>query len=158
MLFIDLKDLKIVKDFHYETIAREINFDIDGPLMAQSDSVVELFSDAIKPCGISVLYDITIAADETSVATDEEVESFISVANFMIGIFFANMIKEDGRKREHRFDVPEKLQVVKVNRSTLKKAVNQQTINDVFNLQIHYKDLTYILCDEKEAKEEPIDA
>ena len=63
------------------------------------------------------------------------------------------MIKEDGRKREHRFDVPEKLQSAKINRSALKKAINQQTINDVFNLIIRYKDLVYILCDEKEIKD-----
>ena len=157
MLFIDLKDLKIIKDFHYETIARELVFDINAPLMAQSDKVVAFFEEMIKPCGISVLYDITIDAEE-SLATDEEVDSFISVTNFLVGLFFASMIKSDGRKREHRFDVPEKLQVAKVNRSTMKKAINQQTIDDVFNLVIHYKDLTYILCDEKEAKEEVADA
>ena len=157
MLFIDLKNLKIIKDYHYETIARELVFDINAPLMAQSDEIVKFCEEMIKPCGISVLYDITIAADE-SLATNEEANDFISATNFLVGIFFANMIKEDGRKREHRFDVPEKLQVAKVNRSTMKKAINQQTINDVFNLVIHYKDLTYILCDEKEAKEEESDA
>ena len=157
MLFIDLEKLKIIKDFHYETIARELQFDINAPLMAQSDSVVDFFVEAIKPCGISVLYDITIASDDT-LATEEEAHSFISVVNFLVGIFFANMIKENGRKREHRFDVPEKLIPAKVNRSTMKKAVNQQTINDVFNLIIRYKDLTYTLCDEKEVKEEQSDA
>ena len=157
MLFVDLDKLKIIKDFHYETIARELQFDINGPLMAQSDDVVDFFVDAINPCGIPVLYDITISSDYT-IATDDEVYSFISVANFLVGIFFANMIKEDGRKREHRFDVPEKLLPTKVNRSTMKKAVNQLTINDVFNLIIRYKDLTYTLCDEKEVKEKQSDA
>lgn len=157
MLFADLKKLKIIKDYHYQTQAGELNLDIDAPLMAQSDDVVNFMQQIIVPCGIPVLYDITISSDD-SIATDDEAESFISIANFLIGIFFANMIKPDGRVREHRFDVPERMQAIKVNRSTLKKAINQQTINDVFNLQIHYKDLIYILCDEKEVKEEVIDA
>lgn len=157
MLFVDLEKLKIIKDFHYETVTREFSFNIDAPLMAQSDPLIEMFEKMIKPCGIPVLYDITIKADE-STATDEETESFISVTNFLVGLFFAGMIKSDGRKREHRFDVPERLQAVKVNRSAMKKAINQQTINDRFNFVIHYKDLTYVLCDEKQAKEEESNA
>ena len=152
MLFLDLNKLKIIKDYNYETHAGEVIVNIDEPLMAQSEPLVKYFQNFIQPCGISVLYDITIAADETS-ATEDEAEDFVSVTNFLVGIFFANMIKEDGRKREHRFDVPEKLQPAKVSRSTLKKAINQQTINDVFNLTIRYKDLVYILCDEKEIKD-----
>lgn len=152
MLFVDLNKMKIIKDFNYETRTGVITLNINEPLMAQSEPLVKNFQDLIKPCGISVLYDITIDADETP-ATDDEAEDFISVTNFLVGIFFANMIKEDGRKREHRFDVPEKLQPAKVNRSVMKKAVNQQTVNNVFNLVIRYKDLTYILCDEKEIKD-----
>lgn len=152
MLFVDLNKMKIIKDFNYETRTNMIVLDINQPLMAQSEPLVKTFQSLIKPCGISVLYDITIDADETP-ATDDEAEDFVSVTNFLVGIFFANMIKDDGRKREHRFDVPEKLQAAKVNRSIMKKAVNQQTINNVFNLIIRYKDLTYILCDEKEIKD-----
>ena len=136
MLFIDLNKLKIIKDYNYETRAGEIVVNIDEPLMAQSEPLVRYFQNFIQPCGISVLYDITIAANETP-ATEDEAEDFVSVTNFLVGIFFANMIKEDGRKREHR----------------LKKAINQQTINNVFNLTIRYKDLVYILCDEKEIKD-----
>lgn len=149
MLFLDLNKLKIIKDYNYETRAGEIVVNIDEPLMAQSEPLVRYFQNFIQPCGISVLYDITIDADETP-ATEDEAEDFVSVTNFLVGIFFANMIKEEGRKREHRFDVPQKLLAAKINRSTLKKAVNQQTINNVFNLIIRYKDLTYILCDEKD--------
>lgn len=152
MLFVDLNKMKIIKDFNYETRIGVIALNINEPLMAQSEPLVKKFQDFIKPCGISVLYDITIDADETP-ATEDEAEDFVSVTNFLVGIFFANMIKEEGRKREHRFDVPEKLQPAKVNRSIMKKAVNQQTINNVFNLIIRYKDLTYILCDEKEIKD-----
>lgn len=152
MLFLDLNKLKIIKDYHYQTQAGELNLNIEAPLMAQSDDVVSFIQRIIVPCGVPVFYDITISSDN-SIATDDEAESFASVTNFLVGIFFANMIRPDGRKREHRFDVPEKLQLAKVNRSTLKKAINQQTINDVFNLTIRYKDLVYILCDEKENKD-----
>lgn len=149
MLFLDLNKLKIIKDYHYQTQAGVLLLNIEAPLMAQSAKVIEFMQKIIVPCGVPVLYDITINASE-GIATEDEADSFISVTNFLISIFFSNMIKPDGRRREHRFDVPQKLLAAKVNRSTLKKAVNQQTINDTFNIIFRYKDLIYILCDEKD--------
>lgn len=149
MLFLDLNKLKIIKDYHYRTQAGALLLNIEAPLMAQSAKVIEFMQKIIVPCGVPVLYDITISASE-GIATEDEADSFISVTNFLISIFFSNMIKPDGRRREHRFDVPQKLLAAKVNRSTLKKAVNQQTINDTFNIIFRYKDLIYILCDEKD--------
>ena len=157
MLFIDLNKLKIIKEFNYKTQASEINLSFKDSFMSQSKMVVDYMQQLIIPSGLAISYDITINSNG-GVASDEETEEFISIVNFLISVFFANMIQEDGRKREHRFDVPEKLQPVKVSRSIMKKAVNQKTINDIFNLTIHYKDLTYILCDEKEVKEEVTDA
>lgn len=156
MLFLDLNKLKIIKEYNYRTQAGELQLNIEAPLMAQSAKVNEFMQNIIAPCGISVLYDITISASD-GIATENEANSFISVTNFILGIFFKYMTKDNGRQREHRFDVPKKLLAAKINRATLKKAVNQQTINDTFNLIIRYKDLVYILCDEKDIPQGELD-
>ena len=156
MLFIDLKKLKIVKDFHYNTVEREIKFNLDESVVAQSDALIGIFQEMIKPSPLAVSYIVDIQGE--GLASDDEAYYFITAVNAICSIFFANMIKEDGRKREHRFDVPENLQIIKTSRSIMKKAINQQTINDVFNLTIKYKDLIYILCDEKTAQEDESDA
>jgi len=157
MLFIDLNKLKIIKDYHYQTQAGELLININAPLLAQSDKIKEYIHNLIVPCGVPVLYDITINADN-SAATDDEADAFISVTNFLMGLFFSNMTKDEGRKREHRFGIPDKLQSIKINHSTLKKAINQQTVNDIFNIIIRYKDLVYIMCDEKQIKGDVADA
>lgn len=152
MLFIDLNKLKIIKDFHFHIASAELDFDVDKSVVAQSDSLIDTFKTLIVPSPVAISYDLTIRGE--GVATDEEAEDFLSAVNVISVIFFANMITEDGRQREHRLDVPEKLLPVKISKSIMKKAVNQKTINDVFNLTIRYKDLIYILCDEKTISED----
>ena len=152
MLFVDLDKIKIVKEYHFETAATTIDFDIDASLMAQSEGLVDTFQKLIHPCRQPILYEVYIRSEGQ--ATDEEIDSFLSAVNVITMVFFANMTKDGGRKREHRLDVPPRLMPVKVGRLTLKKAINQQTVNDVFNLTIHYKDLIYCLCDEKDMKGE----
>jgi len=148
MFFIDLNQLKIIKEFHFNTVSREIVFDLEQSVIKQANELVEVFQSMIEKSPIAVNYEIIIKGEGT--ANEDEIYCFLSAVNAITTIFFANMILDGGRQREHRFDVPEKLLASKVSRSTLKRAVNQQTINDVFNLTIKYKDLIYILCDEKE--------
>ena len=156
MLFIDLNRIKIIKEYHYDTVSRNIDFDFERqPLLSKSDYLVNLFQEIIKPSSKAISYEIRINGDGE--ATEREIDEFLSTVNMIIMIFFANMIKDEGRKREHRLDVPEKLMPVKVSRIALKKAVNQKTVNDIFNLTIYYKDLIYKLCDEKEMKGESDD-
>lgn len=149
MLFIDLNKMKIVKDYQYKIVSREIDFDFeDQPLKKKTETIIDLCEEMIQPSPLSISYEIHLAGE--GVTTESEADDFLSVVNMISMVFFANMITDEGRKREHRLDVPQKLLAVKTSRLTLKKAINQKTVNDVFNLTIYYKDLIYKLCDEKE--------
>ena len=70
--------------------------------------------------------------------------------NVATACFFAQFVEKEGRKRERRLDVPDNLKALKVNMTLLKRAINHQTKADLFNLMIHYKDLTFVMCDEKD--------
>lgn len=156
MLFIDLNKMKIIKDYQFKLVSREVDFDFENqPLRNKTETIVNLCQEMIQPSSLSVSYEIHILGEGT--ANELEIDDFLSVVNMISMVFFANMIEDKGRKREHRLDVPQKLLAVKTSRLTLKKAINQKTINDVFNLTIYYKDLIYKLCDEKELKGESDD-
>ena len=157
MLFIDLENLKIIKDYHYETVVQTIDFDFENQsLKTCSDGIIDDIEKMIKHSPLAISYEIRINSDE-GIATDQEADDFLSAVNAIMMVFFANLITNDGRKREHRLDVPSRLTPVKISRLALKRAINQKTINDVFNVTITYKDLIYKLCDEKEMKGESDD-
>ena len=119
--------------------------DVKNAVDAQLPKFFEL-----KPA-IGCNYEIFIkTADGEASATEEQARDFLSIVNVATACFFAQFVEKEGRKRERRLDVPDNLKALKVNMTLLKRAINHQTKADLFNLMIHYKDLTFVMCDEKE--------
>lgn len=148
MLFVNFEHLKIIKDFHYTTIERELNLE-NLTILEMRDKTKEFFKEFIKVDPLAVSYVINIKTNELTP------EFFLSIVNIINSIFFNKMITEEGWKREYRLDVPEKLKGLHANMSLIKKACNVKTVNNVFNLTIKCGDFIYYLCDEKNFKDNP---
>ena len=149
MLFIDLKKLKIEKEFRYEQFAIEVPVDITNAaakIKAQAkEACKKLFKD--KPA-IAAQYHIEILPRQKVTEDD-----FISLVNIFVIAFFENLITTGGRPRERRLDVPEQLSCAHISMGLLKRAINTKTVTDVFNLTINCKHYCYMLIDTKETKE-----
>lgn len=150
MLFVDLDKLKITKNYNFLTESRVIGDSqlLQGTL-AQVKDAVKIASQemlATKPA-IECVYNFVIEGEGE--ASEDEAADFLVVVNAIIGSFFSVLVKSEARERQYRLDVPARLKGLKINYGTLKKAVNNQTMTDVFNLTVEYKDLKYVLVDEK---------
>jgi len=148
MLFINLVDNKIIKDFKYTTkeISATINF--NSAVSEAKKAFETALSQIISQDPLAVHYIVDIEGEGN--ATDEEIVNFLSIVNVGCAVFFGLLTQSDRREREWRLDVPSNLMGIKTSRSLMKKAVNYKTVNDVFNFTIKYKDLFFTLCDEKE--------
>ena len=152
MLFVDLVNFKIKKEFQFQNIGILVslpeNFTLQDVKNAVDAQLPKFFE--LKPA-IGGNYEIFMkTADGEASATEEQARDFLSIVNVATACFFAQFVEKEGRKRERRLDVPDNLKALKVNMTLLNRAINHQTKADLFNLMIHYKDLTFVMCDEKE--------
>ena len=151
MYFLDLEDLKIIKSYKFENVGVAGNIDIMNSNLlelknhfdTQTDILFASVNNAIETC----FYYYIGEQNNMLCATDEETEAFLGAVNIILTSFFNHIILDEGRKREHRLGVPEKISQIKMSYSLLKKAINQKTKINKFNIIIQYKDLTYSLCD-----------
>lgn len=148
MLFIDLNSNKIIKEFKYSTKETSIILDLEAPMITIKNIFDITFSGIIAADPLAVNYIIDLGGE--GAATEDEINAFLTIINIGCAEFFRHLTLDKPRDRERRLDVPQSLKGIKTNMSLLKKAVNNQTINNVFNLTIKYKDLFFTLCDEKE--------
>lgn len=150
MLFADLDKLKIIKQYNYQTQTQILG---DGSLLqgtiGQIANAAKIASQSMLDTSpaLECVYTFIIKGD--GIASDEEVADFLTAVNIVVGQFFNCLTLNEKRKRDYRLDVPDKLKALKINYGTLKKAVNNKTVADKFNVIIEYKDLKYILVDEK---------
>ena len=149
MLFVNLTNLKIIKEYKYSTKETGIQIEFAWPISKIKDAFSQAFSPLIKHDALAVHYIINIESDDNP-ASEDEIRDFLSVVNVGCVEFFRILSSKNRRNREYRLDVPTSLKGVKTSMSLLKEAVNNETINDVFNLTIKYKDLYFVLCDEKD--------
>lgn len=154
MFFVNVKDLCIDKKYTYDTITlhRDMPQNL-GDMMAKDvmNDFSAMFSEYMGETTTVFPTDFVLnLGGEGEVATDEEVEDFSGLVNLVTAAFFGALVIDKGRPREYRLGIPKKMVAVKVNMSLLKTAINLATHYDVFNLHIYYKDLMFVLCDEKE--------
>lgn len=155
MLFVDFNNLKIIKDFNYHTEEYSLMYNAGGSLTETSQQIKTLLERVIKHEALATYYIIHFE-DDVEWNEEETENNFIGVVNTTLMNFFKIMTDPQKRQREYRLDVPDKLKGLHMSYSLLKKAINQNNINDIFNITITYKDLVYILCDEKDFKDEKI--
>jgi len=152
MYFINLEDLSIKKEFHFETYS----YDLPNILDSSVASIKKIVDD-----GINELIDLSkenknnpvsleVVIDGQGEATEEEAENFVTIVNICATEFLRLLCLDKGRKREYRLDVPEKLKVVKVSLSSLKNVINSDTYLNQFNFTVKYKDLIYMMIDSKD--------
>lgn len=152
MLFVDFNELKIIKEFNYNTEEYTLACSPDASVLTLSTQINALLQSVVKHEPIAVHY--IIHFDDTTTATEEEDEEmFLTIVNTTLAGFFRLMTTTEPRKRDYRLDVAEKLKGVHASYSLLKRAINNHTVNDVFNLTITYKNLIFYLCDEKDFKD-----
>lgn len=153
MFFIDLKKLKIVKDYRPATWEFDVSLPIDVPALevkhAVQNAIQELkrqFQDT--PLAIDYVFNIM-----KPVEVDDE-EEFYSLVNVFLLAFTEYFCLDQGRPRERRLDVPDTLKSsVNCSRSLLKKMINAQTIRDIFNVTINWNDLHFTLVDGKDEED-----
>ena len=104
MLFVDLVNFKIKKEFQFQNIGILVSLpekftlqDVKNAVDAQLPKFFEL-----KPA-IGCNYEIFIkTADGEASATEEQARDFLSIVNVATACFFAQFVEKEGRKRERR--------------------------------------------------------
>lgn len=145
MLFIDLNKLKVIKKFNFLNYECRIKLNKEDSMLKNKAIIKE---SCTKLCeekhAIAACYRIELDVNDI---TEEE---FIGLVNLTTAVFFECFVKTGGRPRERRLDIPEKLTCAHISAGLLKRAVNTQTVTDVFNLVIDCGDFHYIMLDTKE--------
>ena len=145
MLFIDLNKLKIIKKFNFLNYECRIKLNKEDSMLKNKAIIKE---SCTKLCeeksAIAACYRIELDVNDI---TEEE---FIGLVNLTTAVFFECFVKTGGRPRERRVDIPEKLTCAHISAGLLKRAVNTQTVADIFNLVIDCGDFHYIMLDTKE--------
>lgn len=150
MLFADVNKLKIVKTYIYETK----EFIVDG--LSHSDGLRKIKNVCDSTIGdldfsrIPQCYLFKINTIENNLEQKDCEDFFETVVNILLASFFNKFCVDEGRRREKRLAVPEKLQAANIEIGLMKKAINQVTCCDVFNIIIEYKDMVYVMCDTKD--------
>ena len=152
MYLMNLDKLKIDKTGK----ADMFNYSIDWasienePLSFQYRAIKNAIEDFVNhPSAFPAFYRIDF--EDSREETDEDESIFQSIVNVTLAVFFELMCySNQGRPRERRLDVPDKLKCIKCSMSLIKRAINHKTVRDSFNLCICYKGYEYYLCDERE--------
>lgn len=145
MLFIDLNKLKIIKKFNFLNYECRIKLNKEDSMLKNKAIVKEACTKLCEEkSAIAACYRIELDVNDV---TEEE---FIGLVNLTTAVFFECFVKTGGRPRERRLDIPEKLTCAHISAGLLKRAVNTQTITDIFNLVIDCGDFHYIMLDTKE--------
>lgn len=152
MYFIDLEKLKIISSYNFLTREIQSIVDITTASISQmkevfDSGVKEMFREQVPDIEMCFVY--RLPGFNSAEADKHEAEAFLTAVNVIISCFFKYITLDSGRKREHRLDIPDRLSCVNASKGVLKKAVNQQTRVQKFNLKVIYKDLEFLLVDDR---------
>lgn len=149
MLFLDLKQLKIIKEYHYHTSGGTLTLNPTHSLIYMKQQVDSLLATATDNLSdFAHLFEFNIDVEET--LSDEDAANFlITCANIITSSLVQYLCIDQKRDREHRLDAPDNLKCIKMSMSSLKKLINCQTKINCLNIIVHLQDLVYILCDER---------
>ena len=156
MLFIDLDKIKVISSYNF--ITKEIHSTLDIT-NASISAMKEAFEEGVKKMfnepfsQVETCFTYVLPGFKSTVADKNEAEAFLTAVNILVATFFKYITLDDGRKREHRLDIPDRLSCVNMSKGTLKKALNHQTRIQKFNIKIIYKDLIFLLVDSKDVPE-----
>ena len=147
MLFIDLKKLKIVKEFNYQTFETEMQFGINDAAAKIKAEAKKIAAQLLtQHASVAAKYVINVYTDITPLAED-----VVSYVNIITAAFFEEFVLTGGRPRERRLDIPQEFQCVHISAGLLKRAINTKTVTDIFNLEINVNNVFhYTLVDKKE--------
>lgn len=147
MFFIDLNKLKIIEDDDYSVVSKKIEINSDDSTIIIASKAREVCNKLLdknkKSNNKSTVFNITIDIDKI------EKEDFITIVNVFNAVFFEKIVIHKGRERERRLDIPENLSFIHTSAGLLKKAINNQTKINKFNLIIKCNDLYYYMIDKK---------
>ena len=145
MFFIDLDKLEIVESNDCSIVSEKIEINTDDATTIIASKAREICDKLLnknkwnKPVIFNVILD----------SAKMNQEDFVSTVNIFNAVFFEKIVIHKGRKRERRLDVPKNLFSIHISAGLLKKAINNQTKVDKFNLTIRCNDLCYYMIDEK---------
>ena len=147
MLFIDLKKLKIVKEFNYQTFETEMKFGINDAAAKIKAEAKKIAAQLLtQHASVAAKYVINVYTDITPLAED-----VVSYVNIITAAFFEKFVLIGGRPRERRLDIPQEFQCAHISAGLLKRAINTKTVTDIFNLEINVNNVFhYTLVDKKE--------
>lgn len=146
MQYINLKTLKIENttlDDKIEVKIIPIEYDDSKPITELFPSMGVAVKNALESVDRLTRphrFDFEVRASETLTE-----ESFESAVKLILAAFFGTIVRDKGRPRERRLDVPENLKSINCNMSLLKCAINYQTLVDKFQVEIYSGDLRFIL-------------
>ena len=143
MNILNLESMKIEKAEHLTYYGTDLDVNVHEPLYFMREHIsADLRNFISKAHDEPAHFDITLSSVE-----DMGEEDFLSLTNTVVALFFTLIIKDLGRARERRLDIPTELTECHMSSGMLKKAINHQTTFNRFNLTINWRDYHYELCE-----------
>lgn len=143
MNILNLESMKIEKAEHLTYYGTDLEVNVREPLCFVREQISAALRNFIgKAHDEPAHFDITLTP-----VGDMSEEDFLSLTNTIVALFFTLIIKNLGRARERRLDVPAELTECHMSSGMLKKAINHQTTFNRFNLTINWGDYHYELCE-----------
>lgn len=159
MFVLNLDQMKVVKEYHADERGAQIHANImTQSCQALRTAAAEAVSSVLKDCSRTTAHHFVFDLPGEGAASMEDAEAFASATNVILAEFFRAITLTNHRKREYRLDVPERLMEVHAPRNLLKRAVNNETLIELFTITINYKDMFFEMCDNPVAEGDVIDA
>jgi len=138
MEFLLLDKLKTNQEFNYTMV--EFNLDLNQHMLSNIAYINQVFKDYFSSVSYTAIETEYLIRINIADQIDDEEAFFSNAVKTILAKFVDNFCIYEGRPREHRFDIPEKLlDKIMISRSLLKKMINQKTKADRINITIVWK-------------------
>lgn len=136
MRVINLEELKFKKIYNWETREIKMPFTLEEFYNSNVSKAKEMIREVLANQKFDSMVNYQFVIDGFIEDDGEELDASIAADEMIANSFFEAITTEELRNREYRLDVPENLKKANMNLSYLKRAVNQKTIIDNFNLEV----------------------
>lgn len=159
MKFVNLNKLKIDKNYQYQTYSYNVHLNPQDSIFELKTKIREIITTEsfFIESSLPINYEFIIHTSGSIELTDQADSFFITTVNIISAIFFECFCINKGRPRERRLDVPDTLKLLAGNMSLIKRAINSQTKNDLFNITVAWDNLdmywNYSLTPDNHVKE-----
>lgn len=157
MRVINLEELNFKELYNWENRVIKLPFTLEEFYNSSVSVVRQKITEEINKQKLDSMVNYQFTIDGFIENDEEELDASIAADEMIANVFFEAITTNELRNREYHLDVPENLKKTNMSLSYLKRAVNQKTIIDNFNLEVTCGVYTWKLVNDKDFIDEEIE-